>query len=424
MQLLQRSLKHSLIDGIPAWAAGFDLWKDYEKDRGNLPNLVDTHAQTIYAPNKAGIYTSYVANQPVRTDLGLQTVPTRTNAVPSSSNLSSWSTSGSPTVANDANIQTPLGVGSYYIARTANVNTSITLATSIAIGNTVTISAVVKAKSIGGQVGLRFQGNYPDRVDVVANLNTGTILFTQAAGEYTNASSTITPLADGWYRITATGTVVTSALQVVLVGPCVSGMNGAWEGATATLADCYVKHVQCEIGAFASPPILTTSAAATVNGNQQVIDLTGRLGMGFSGLIQTDVIAGDSPAVLLEISDGSDNNKLMVYRSGSNWQLNCYSGAGLVSSIVASAYATGVQTFAFAFGTNFSNIRKVGEANPGADTIGAYGVGMNTAVIGSQWWGGNKYYMQTSKLALSFGPQDATTFDRIFRKAELAHAAL
>ena len=47
----------------------------------NFPPGVDTHAQAINALNSGGSYLSYPANVPVRTDLGLQTVPTRTNSI-------------------------------------------------------------------------------------------------------------------------------------------------------------------------------------------------------------------------------------------------------------------------------------------------------------------------------------------------------
>lgn len=65
----------------PAWMTGMNLGWDFVRDQYFLgaTTFTDTHAQTIYAKNSAGVYSPFAANVLTRTDLGLQTIWTRTN---------------------------------------------------------------------------------------------------------------------------------------------------------------------------------------------------------------------------------------------------------------------------------------------------------------------------------------------------------
>lgn len=57
------------VPPIPAWALGADLWEDFTRPSGSLPDPTDTHAQTIYAPDASGLYLPFAANVLTRTDL-------------------------------------------------------------------------------------------------------------------------------------------------------------------------------------------------------------------------------------------------------------------------------------------------------------------------------------------------------------------
>jgi hypothetical protein len=68
--------------------------------------------------------------------------------------------------------------------------------------------SVFAKKSVGDNIALRMQGTFPNKADVTFNLNTGVIstAATVAGGTFTGPSASITPYADGWYRLTLTAT--------------------------------------------------------------------------------------------------------------------------------------------------------------------------------------------------------------------------
>src|SRR5690606_3453710 len=70
---------------------GFDVWYDFQRDividgqpYATASRVTDTHPDSIWVPNSAGVYSSASPNVLVRNDLGLWTQPARTNAVPNS----------------------------------------------------------------------------------------------------------------------------------------------------------------------------------------------------------------------------------------------------------------------------------------------------------------------------------------------------
>lgn len=422
MQLLQRSLKHSLIDGIPAWAAGFDLWKDYERDRGNLPAFTDTHSGTIYSPNRAGIYTPYVANQPVRSDLGIQTVPTRTQL--SSVNpvdFTSWSnTNLTPTAAATVAPDGTLTGSLLDDAVASGVHSSATGFSAIS-GTTYTASFLVKNITRryvqilfgSGAHGSNAYANYDLQAGVLGTVGSA-------------ATATITAVGS-WYLITCTApatVTTTGSFQLVLVTSTTSARAESYAG---TNQQIYAWSGQCEAGAFAASRILT--ASATVNGNQQVIDLTGRLGTGVAGIVQVNVLGLQAAGLdnyPFNFTDGTALNRFGVYQNGTDWK-HVAEAAGVydASEPLISARSLGVVTFVFAISANYRNVRRVGSADAGADTTVTMPT-LNRLEIG--WWNNapnvQNEYAQTTKLALSFGPQDATTFDSIYKKAVIAHNSL
>ena len=84
----------AIVESGGGWTAGADLFADFSLS--DPIGFSDTHASTIYAPNAAGVFAPYATDVIVRTDLGLQTVPTRTNLQTYSQDFSQaiWSKSG------------------------------------------------------------------------------------------------------------------------------------------------------------------------------------------------------------------------------------------------------------------------------------------------------------------------------------------
>lgn len=418
--------------GVPSWAQGTDLWKDFTVPRGTLADPIDTHAATIYAPNAAGLYLPFAPNVLTRSDLGLQTVPTRTNQIPFSRDYvtavtGSWfkmnitpvlEAGTSRTGGTIHSLTRSSAVASCYMTRAGLTNT---------VGTVATGWVIAKRKSAGNRIGLRLQGTYPDRADAVFDLAAGTVVGT-VGSTYTNLSATMTPLGDDWYLCTLTATVAGTNFTQAIIGPTDGGLLiSEWEGASAVLSDCFLSDVQVEVGAFATPPIVTTGTAVTVNGNQQVIDLTGRLGTGVAGIVQVSTLqVGDAgnPRIFT-ISDGSSNNRFSIYQ-GATQVLSFGTAGGISQSGQTDMYNPSVGTLltiAFAYSASFMAMRIVGRSAL-ANTTPTYATGMDRFSVGVG--ASANIYQYTRKLALDFlapGDDPATKFAEWYAKAVLAAAA-
>lgn len=415
----------------PAWASGTDLWKDFAANIGNMPTVADTHAASIYAPNAAGVYAPFAANVLTRTDLGLQTVPTRTNSIRNNSNTGvALGTSGTmptnwQTVTTGLTrtiVATGTENGLPYIdlrfqGTTGGTSGSIIFESGQGI-------AAVNGQTWAGSCSVSLVGGSLTNVDtqsLTAQINDsgGSFLANQGGGASLTGLLTATPV-----RFSGT-TTIANASTAYIQPKIVFG----WSSGVAVDFTLRLAAPQYELGAFATPPILTTSAAATVNGNQQVIDLTGKLGSGVAGVVQVNVLdaVGRNFTRLMEINDGGGTNRITLTYVNGNVQMYVATANAAQAALDAAAWTGGIQTFAFAVGPNFAQFRKVGVGALTADNSVSYPV-MTQLVLGgaaaasSQFDTGNDH-QYTRKLALSFGAQNQTTFDAMYARAVLAAAA-
>lgn len=315
----------------PAWMTGMNLGWDFVRDQYFLgaTTFTDTHAQTIYAKNSAGVYSPFAANVLTRTDLGLQTIWTRTN----------------------------LFLNSFAVAtQTVTVVSSTTYTVSITGSGSITLSGA----------------------------GTGTV----TAGN------------------PVTFTAGTTSLTCTVTG---------------SPSTCNV-----EAGTFASPPIQTAGTSVTVNGNQQTIALGSLASGGVAGIIQFNMIqptVSGTSTRQLEINDGTANNFITMFRRNltGNFAITAATGAvsqGTVDSGVT--FAAGVFTLAFAAGPGYLQMQVVGYAEPASSGLASYPPVTTASPAGQGFSAGINSYQLTRKLALKFGPQNASTFAAAFAAAQLA----
>ena len=407
---------HTLREGVgaPAWASGTDLWKDFTVPLGPLADPTDTHASTIYAPNAAGVYAPFAANVLTRTDLGLQTVPTRVEL--SAAPIPATATWIKTNVAiTDNALLAPDGTTTAaYIARTSTAAAFCRPATITKAASPIQYTQAVIAKADTATfLAMRLQGLFPARADVCFNLALGTISLAATAVTFTGASASIAALGGGYYLCTLTATSDNhTSFSASVAARTSSGLIDDTD--PSSTAGLYVWTNNVQAAAFAVPPILT--GLATVNGNQQVIDLTGRLGTGVAGLLQVNFLTSDVSNFpdVMTISDGTANNLVEMFGGGGNLAFGLKAGGVDQGSLTVASWATGVRTIVFSVGPNFIQSRVVGQSAITADTVATWPT-LNQLSLGSRGYVGTNFsYQRVSKLALKFEAQSQTTFDAMY----------
>lgn len=399
----------------PQWAQGFDAWYDYTKPQGSqllaFPPATDTHSATVYAQSSSGGWQAIPANVPSRTDLGLQTVPTRTEI------LTRSVFEGTPGATNR-----PTGWD-----RTGANASALTLLSSENVAGFSTLVMQIR------RVGVGLEG-ISQSIATTAVQHEVSVFIRRPAGvtgsdafffENTNlyriaSAATINAQPSGvWVRYGITPTLTGSPTLLSFA----SGNGGAGTGFDIAMPSV-------KIGAFVTPPIPTTGSSATVNGNQQVVDLTGRLSAGVGIIFQWNQLAPSyTPATFpraFEFNDGTANNTLLLTDSGgAQMQSGAVAGGATqptIASVETNTWASGVHTVALAASNNYLMWREVGRAAPTALSSFAY-PSITRLVFGGRAFDTTRNnYGLSVRAALRFGAQDASTFADLFAKATILAA--
>lgn len=412
---------------LPRWAIGADLatdytiGRDYGPTRGMFPPGVDTHAASIYAPSSVGIYQPFGANVPVLSNLGLQTVPTRTQlCAVNPVDFTTWANTNLTVTAAATTAPDGTLTGSLLDDAVAGGVHSSAASFSAVSGTTYTASFLVK--DVDRRYVQILFGSAGHGVNAYANFD----LQAGVLGTVGSAATATITAVGAWYLITCTAPATATtggSFQLALI---TSATSARAENYTGTNKKIYAWSGQCEAAAFAASRILT--ASATVNGNQQVISGLGpQLATGVAGLVQvTELQLGSAGAErLLEFDDGTNNNRFLIVTNATQVVAIATAG-GVAQATIADNYVPGVGTLvtiAFIITTNYCEFRIVGRASPGPDTTVTFPVMDRLALGGRGIDAVSNNYQRTRKLALEFlAPSDdpATKFAEWFAKAQLA----
>ena len=252
--------------------------------------------------------------------LGLLVEEARTNLLLRSEEFdnASWAKVGATVTANTGAAPDGATTADLFTRTTTGVSYATQTFTKTASAIQYTFSVFVK-QSVGNFCALRVQGTYPSRVDVVFNLSSATISTAATVfGSFTGPSASITPYANGWYRLTVTATSdAVVALQVLASfnsnGTVVDGTDSVSTSAGLLWG------AQLEAGAFPTSYIPTTTAAATRSAD--VASITGTAFSGwyrqdegtvFADAINTAAPIGGAARRVFEVNNNSEAERLFA----------------------------------------------------------------------------------------------------------------
>jgi hypothetical protein len=176
-----------------------------------------------------------------------------------------------------------------------------------------------------------------ERYQPVFNLDDGTIQAQNTSGtNVSNTSCSITPVGNGWYRITATGTFVAGADYCYAVIQSSNNTNyqpdtatGSLDWTNATNGNAYLWGAQMEASSYSTSYIPTTSSSATRVADECIKTGISSLIGQTEGTIFVDInnqLVNPPLDTRIQLSDGSTNNWIFlgVPDGGTGGLVRCY----------------------------------------------------------------------------------------------------
>lgn len=240
--------------------------------------LAFTRGSLKYAVDLADTWLSFAVDEIARTNRGASLEVAGATLIDRSWRLDNWT---------NANVNLDVVIAAGEVANLAGESVfSLTRASNApgayigsnyaprSIGTHLVFHSRAKAKSVGGLYGMRIQGGYPDRVDAVFDLNSGTVGFVAGTNFADVAADISGPDNNGYYLCSVNCVVANSAATSVIVGPT-DDLSEYWEGARVVLSDCYATGFQLEVGDVVSSYIPADGTPGSRAADVCTLNLTG-----------------------------------------------------------------------------------------------------------------------------------------------------
>ena len=299
------------------------LWGAQLEQRSSVTAYTATTTQPItnYIPvlqTAASGVARFDHNPTTFESLGLLIEESRTNLLAYSEEFqTTWTNEQSSEQTNV--IISPAGTltGDKLVEDTATSSHNILQGVSgLASGSTLSFTLYVKsAEKTSVRLQINDGASLANAVLANYDVSTGVASSTQSIGTFTSASSTITPVGNGWYRCSISG-VATGVTSVQCRIFLLSSGNTSYTG--NGYSGIYIWGAQLEAGAFATSYIPTVASQVT-----RSADAASMTGTNFSswfnqaegtiyaeGFLNNPAGGGAQQRRLADINDGSNNNRI------------------------------------------------------------------------------------------------------------------
>lgn len=338
-------------DGAGVGTGNLYLWGAQLEQRSSVSSYTPTTTQTItnYVPtllSSANNVARFEHNPSTGESLGLLIEDQRTNLLTYSVQFdnASWTKTRSSIIANT--IVTPEGTltGDKLFEDATASNTHVIvqgITQSTNITNTLSVYAKAAERSY---IGLRITADNTNYIFCGFNLSTGSTGTPENAGNGSGATSTITSVGNGWYRVTLAGihssTVANPQGQVFIGNTSTTFASMSYTG--DGYSGVYIWGAQLEASSFASSYIPTVASQVT-----RSADSASMTGTNFSSWYRTDEgtlyseysIKGTAESRSFFVGDTTANNYIGTYNFNGthnvNININATSEANFSSGSIA-----------------------------------------------------------------------------------------
>lgn len=223
--------------------------------------LTLSRASAKRAKTSAGYWTAFAANEPAITDLGMLIEPEATNLI-----INNTADSGPGILLTGTTLsalpvgQSPGldGLGKRVVQGGGASDSVVRSGLTVAGGTTYTWSQSFRHEGGAPWIRFVFSDNVAHGVHVWLNLATMTVGTTGVFGSAVLTSHSLTPEADGWHRLTMTGSVPNNASGGLSAYTCLdSGVT------TRQTGQFHIWLPQMEVGTIATSPIASGAANET-----------------------------------------------------------------------------------------------------------------------------------------------------------------
>ena len=102
----------------------------------------------------------------------------------------------------------------------------------VSFGQEYSSSILAKKGDSSSFFGFRIQGDYPNRIDAMFDLEKGVVKGKSVGGDFENVNAIIKPQGNGWFLCTLAGKIKTNNIRIILGPTTVQKNSDEWEGLT------------------------------------------------------------------------------------------------------------------------------------------------------------------------------------------------
>lgn len=341
---------------------------------------------TKYVLGSGGTIISYATDEPAfefnadGSYKGLLVEPAATNLCKQSEDFSTTWTPSNVTIATNATTA-PDGTTTADEASIQSTTASLFVYQDVTGPSTGYYTFSIYAKdNTAGYIFVRI-GNAGNRYFILVDLSDGSIADSGTAGSPTNTSNSVTPIGDGWYRISVTANLAGTAIRVAYTpyaNSTISEVGGTPDNAGGSVGDStFVWGAQLETGPIATSYIPTTTASVTRNKDDITLGSASSLIGQTEGTLYVEVDWRFTTGVaqrLLSATDGTFRNRVEIYKDTSTpnelrMRVNADGNTRTDQGVDSSGFS-GIQKFALAYKTDDFELYRNG-SSISSDTSGS-----------------------------------------------------